>query len=117
MCAGATGADTAIKNGNGIGDRNMEETMGFNMGVHNFRARIIDAINGNGLPASVTALVLENVLKDMEKEVFRVTQKEIEEYSKRKEAEESGKSDNTDCMDKQAVDNNPTGADEAEPVA
>ena len=41
----------------------MAETMGFNMAVRNFEAGIIEKINGNGLPASVTLLVLEKITK------------------------------------------------------
>ncbi len=45
----------------------MAETMGFNMAVRNFEAGMIEKINGNGLPASVTLLVLEKITKEFEK--------------------------------------------------
>ncbi|MDE6767041.1 MAG: hypothetical protein K2J35_02460 [Eubacterium sp.] len=91
----------------------MAETIGFNMAVKNFEVGIIDKINGNGLPASVTLLVLEKITKEFEKEVDRVTSKEVEEYNTRKE-KEYGQADNSDPMGKQAVGEDGTGRDQTE---
>ena len=94
----------------------MAETMGFNMAVKNFEAGIIEKINGNGLPASVTLLVLEKITKEFEKEVYRVTSKEVEEYNTRKE-KEYGQADNSDPMGKQAIHKDGTGGNSTQPVA
>lgn len=65
----------------------MTETMGFNMAVKNFETEIINKINGNGLPASVTLLVLKQIVSEFEKLANQETKKEIEEYNARKEKE------------------------------
>lgn len=81
----------------------MVETIGFNMAVKNFEVGIIDKINGNGLPATVTLLVLEKITKEFEKEVDRVISKEVEEYNTRKEKEQHGQVNNTNAMGEQAI--------------
>ncbi len=95
----------------------MAETMGFNMAVRNFEAGMIEKINGNGLPASVTLLVLEKITKEFEKEVYRVTSKEVEEYNTRKEKEQNGQTVNHDTMEEQAICDDSTGGNSTQPVA
>ena len=95
----------------------MAETMGFNMAVRNFEAGIIEKINGNGLPASVTLLVLEKITKEFEKEVYRVTSKEVEEYNARKEKEQHGQVINHDAMGEQAICEDSTRRDQTEFMA
>lgn len=65
----------------------MTETIGFNMAVKNFETGIINKINGNGLPPSVTLLVLKQFVNEFEKLTNQETNKEIEEYNARKEKE------------------------------
>lgn len=95
----------------------MAETMGFNMAVRNFEAGMIEKINGNGLPASVTLLVLEKITKEFEKEVYRVTSKEVEEYNTRKEKEQNGQTVNHDAMGERAIHKDSTGGNSTQPVA
>lgn len=88
------------------------ETIGINMAVRRFEAAVINQINGNGLPATVTLLVLKDITAEMEKEAARATNREIEEYNQRKE-KEHGQSDNSNTMGEQPIGADAAGPDKA----
>lgn len=88
------------------------ETIGINMAVRRFEAAVINQINGNGLPATVTLLVLKDITAEMEKEAERATNREIEEYNQRKE-KENGQSVHNVPVGEQAIGQDASGGEQA----
>lgn len=81
----------------------MTETIGFNMAVKKFEAEIINKINGNGLPVSVTLLALKQIVNEFEKLTNQETKKEIEEYNARKEKECGQSTNNHNALGEQTI--------------
>ena len=67
-------------------------TVGLNMAVKNFQVRVLKEINNSGLPASVSCLVLKDILGELERVRDAAVNKEIEEYEK-KVKERKGEAD------------------------
>lgn len=55
--------------------------MGINLNVLTLKKKLIDAINGSGLPISVISYVVKDVLHEVQLEEQKIIQNEIQEIN------------------------------------